>query len=73
MEDIKINSNEMGQKIQKEIKIRRDKVESIKTRRSNWRETFMHNPRKFKNGIELIEAKQKVSKKTVYWDRWYYR
>ena len=30
MEDIKINSNEMGQKIQKEIEIQRDKVESIK-------------------------------------------
>ena len=66
MEDIKINSNEMGQKIQKEIEILRDKVESIKTRRSNWREAFIHNPRKFKNGIALIEAKQKVTKKTVY-------
>ena len=73
MEDIKINSNEMGQKIQKEIEILRDKVESIKTRRSNWREAFIHNPRKFKNGIALIEAKQKVTKKTVYWDRWYDR
>ena len=45
-----------GQKIQKEIKILRDKVESIKTRWSNWREAFIHNQRKFKNGIALIEA-----------------
>ena len=58
MKDIKINSNEMGQKIQKEIKILRDKVESIKTRRSNWREVFIHNSRKFKMEF-IIRSKTK--------------
>ena len=69
-EEIKMNNAEMSQNIQKEITELKDKVEKLKNPDYDWRDAFVHNKKRFRNGVVWIEQGKRIIRRTVYWDSW---